>query len=208
MGLKEWLVPQDKLFFDLITDQSKTVLMGADALADLTRNFTDIAEKRGKLKKIEKDGDEKAKVIYQRLNKIFLTPIDREDISKLASVLDDVLDLTYSVANRLHFYGFKQVTPPMIELADIAVKSVKEVDKILSGLRKISDHQVEAGAIELDKFENDADELLNTSVAELFKSSNVIEVIKIKEIYEHFELITDKCEDLSDVIRDIMIKRS
>src|SRR5713226_4194961 len=158
MGLRELLIPREKIFFQLLEEESKNVLAGAIAFSELIQNFDHLADKRNKMKDIEHHGDEIVHSIYDRLVKTFITPIDREDISKLASLYDDVLDYIYAAVNRLFLY--------------------------------------------------EADVVLNESVAALFKTNDAISIIKFKEVYELMETITDKCEDVVQVIRDIILEYS
>ena len=104
MGLRDILIPQEKIFCQLLERESKNVLAGAQALNELILNYDDLAKRRDGIKEIEHQGDEIVHKIYDHLVKSFVTPIDREDISKLASLYDDVLDYIYAVVNRLYLY--------------------------------------------------------------------------------------------------------
>jgi len=208
MVLRELLIPREKIFFQLLEQESKNVLAGAHALNDLIQNFDRLAEKRNKIKDIEHDGDNIVHSIWDQLVKTFITPIDREDISKLASLYDDVLDYIEAVANRLYLYEVRSPTEPMRRFTDIVVKSVEEIDFAFASIQKIKAGEVESRIIEVDRLENEADVVLNESVAALFKTNDAIAIIKLKEIYELMETITDKCEDVVQVIRDIILEYS
>ncbi len=208
MVLRELLIPREKIFFQLLEQESKNVLAGAHALNDLIQNFDRLAEKRNKIKDIEHDGDNIVHSIWDQLVKTFITPIDREDISKLASLYDDVLDYIEAVANRLYLYEVRSPTEPMRRFTDIVVKSVQEIDFAFASIQKIKAGEVESRIIEVDRLENEADVVLNESVAALFKTNDAIAIIKLKEIYELMETITDKCEDVVQVIRDIILEYS
>ncbi|TMI36473.1 DUF47 domain-containing protein [Candidatus Bathyarchaeota archaeon] len=208
MVLRELLIPREKIFFQLLEQESKNVLAGAHALNDLIQNFDRLAEKRNKIKDIEHDGDNIVHSIWDHLVKTFITPIDREDISKLASLYDDVLDYIEAVANRLYLYEIRSPTEPMRRFTDIVVKSVQEIDFAFASIQKIKAGEVESRIIEVDRLENEADVVLNESVAALFKTNDAIAIIKLKEIYELMETITDKCEDVVQVIRDIILEYS
>ncbi|TMI54433.1 DUF47 domain-containing protein [Candidatus Bathyarchaeota archaeon] len=208
MVLRELLIPREKIFFQLLEQESKNVLAGAHALNDLIQNFDRLAEKRNKIKDIEHDGDNIVHSIWDHLVKTFITPIDREDISKLASLYDDVLDYIEAVANRLYLYEVRSPTEPMRRFTDIVVKSVQEIDFAFASIQKIKAGEVESRIIEVDRLENEADVVLNESVAALFKTNDAIAIIKLKEIYELMETITDKCEDVVQVIRDIILEYS
>ncbi len=208
MALRELLIPRDKIFFHLLEQESKNVLSGAYALNDLIQNYDQLVEMRGKIKNIEHEGDNIVHSIYDHLAKTFITPIDREDIAKLASLYDDVLDYIEAVANRLYLYEIASPTEPMRRFTEIVVKSVEEIDFAFASIKKIKAPEVEKRIIEVDRLENEADVVLNESVAALFKTNDAISIIKLKEIYELMETITDKCEDVVQVIRDIILEYS
>ncbi len=208
MGLREILIPREKIFFQLLEKESKNVLAGAQALNELILNYDDLAVRRDRIKDIEHQGDEIVHDIYDHLVKSFVTPIDREDISKLASLYDDVLDYIYAVVNRLYLYEISTPTEPMRRFTDTVVKSVQEIDIAFAGIQKIKAPQIEARCIEVDRLENEADVVLNEAVASLFKTQDAITIIKMKEVYELMETITDKCEDVVQVIRDIVLEYS
>ncbi|TMI59805.1 DUF47 domain-containing protein [Candidatus Bathyarchaeota archaeon] len=208
MGLRELLIPREKIFFQLLEEESKNVLAGAMAFSELIQNFDQLADKRNRIKDIEHHGDEIVHSIYDRLVKTFITPIDREDISKLASLYDDVLDYIYAVVNRLYLYEVDSSTEPMRRFADLVLKSVREIDFAFASIQKIKASEIETRCNEVDTLENEADVVLNESVAALFKTNDAISIIKFKEIYELMETITDKCEDVVQVIRDIILEYS
>jgi len=184
------------------------VLAGAQALRDLVLGYDHVGDKRGHIKDIEHHGDEIVHSIYDHLAKTFVTPIDREDISKLASLYDDVLDYIYAVANRLYLYEIDAPTEPMRKLTDIVVKCVEEIDFAFASIKKIKAPEIEVRCNEVDRLENEADVILNDSVAYLFKTMDPIMIMKLKEVYELMETITDKCEDVVQVIRDIVLEYS
>jgi predicted phosphate transport protein (TIGR00153 family) len=208
MGLREWIIPQDRVFYDLLDRESATVLRGAVKLEDAIKSFTDMEERRKEFKDIEHNGDEIVHDIYERVNRSFITPIDQEDLTRLASGYDDVLDFMYLVMNRLVLFEITGPTQTMVEFTGIVRASVEQLHSALTSLRKLDPVTIDKACIEVDRLENEADVLLNESVAALFKSQDVISILKLKEIYEHLETITDRCEDVSLVIRDIMIKHS
>ncbi len=208
MGLRELFLPREKIFFQLLEQESNNVLTGAQALRDAVQFYENLSEKRNGIKDIEHRGDEIVHQIYDQLMKTFITPIDREEIGKLASLYDDVLDLTYAVVNRLFLYEIQRPTEVMQKLTDIVVKSIEEIDIAFAAIHEIRAPGIEERCNEVDRLENEADIILNESVAELFKSQDPITIIKLKEIYELLEAITDKCEDVVQVIRNIVLEYS
>jgi len=208
MGLKEWIIPQDKGFYDLLERESATVLLGAKKLEEAVKSFDHMEDRRKEFKDIEHNGDEIVHDIYERVNRSFITPIDHEDLTKLASLYDDVLDFMYAVMNRLVLFEIKGPTQSMIEFTGIVRASVEQINSAFMSMRKLDGFEIDKNCIEVDSLENEADVLLNESVAALFKSQDVINIFKMREIYEYLETITDRCEDVSLVLRDILIKQS
>ena len=209
MGLKEWIIPQDKHFFNMLENESRNVLDGSNAFLDMLKNYENIKEKQQKIKDIEHQGDDFVHEIFEELNKTFITPIDHEDISALASAFDDVLDYIDGTATRLVLYEIKKPEENMIKLAEVLVTQATELNIALCGLRNIKNpKEIEKRCIEVNRLENVADDIYKRSVADLFKRTDAIEIMKLKEIYERLEYATDKCEDAANVISDIVVKNS
>ncbi len=208
MGIRELLLPREKIFFQLLEQESNNVLLGAQALRDLMLSYESLPEKRNQIKDIEHRGDEIVHQIYEHLMKSFVTPIDREEIGKLASLYDDVLDFIYGTVNRLYLYEIGSPTETMRKLTDLVVKTVEEIDFAFAAIHEIRAPGIEARFIEVDRLENEADALLNESVAALFKTHDAITIMKLKEVYELLETITDKCEDVVQVTRNIILEYS
>lgn len=209
MGFKEWVVPQEKHFFDMLETQADIVLEGAEALLDMVKNFTNVAQKRDKIKDIEHKGDEAVHTIAEALNKTFVTPIDQEDISKLTSRLDDILDYIEAASHRMWSYEIKSVPEDMIKLTEVILTSTREVNHAVKDLRNFKKkNEILNHCIEINRLENTGDDITHVAVAGLFKKYDAVDIIKLKEIYEYLEEATDKCEDASDVIKDVFMKNS
>jgi predicted phosphate transport protein (TIGR00153 family) len=208
MGLRELFLPREKIFFHLLEQESNNVMLGAQAFRDLILHYESLPEKRGQMKDIEHRGDEIVHQIYEQLMKTFVTPLDREEIAKLASLYDDVLDYIEAVVNRLYLYEIEKPTETMRKFADLVAKTVEEIDFAFAAIHEIKAPGIEARCNEVDRLENEADDLLNESVAALFKSHDTLAIMKLKEIYEFMETITDKCEDVVQVIRNIILEYS
>jgi predicted phosphate transport protein (TIGR00153 family) len=172
----------------------------------MVQNFSDARAKANAIKEIEHQGDQVTHEIVRRLNTTFITPIDREDIHDLATHLDDVLDFIEAVAERLVVYRIKEVTSPARALADVIMQTAQAMDRAIKCLRTM-DPGFHEHAVEVNRLENSADRLLRESLAALFEESvDPIEVIKWKEIYETMETVTDRCEDVANVIEGIILK--
>jgi predicted phosphate transport protein (TIGR00153 family) len=209
MGFKEWIIPQAKHFFDMLEQQADIVLEGSEALLDMVKNFDNVAQKRDKIKDIEHKGDEMVHTIAEALTKTFVLPIDQEDISKLTSRLDDILDYVEAASHRIWSYEIKSIPPDMIKLTEVIVTSSKEVNHAVKDLKNLKKkNEILSHCIEINRLENTGDDITHVAVAELFKKYNAVDIIKLKEIYEYLEEATDKCEDAADVIKDVFMKNS
>jgi len=209
MGLRELLIPKDKVFFDLFEKQAGVVKEAAWQLVALTEDFTNVKDKRHAIEKLEHKGDQITHDIYEQLNSSFITPIDPEEISKLASALDEVLDYIDGATEKMYYYGIGSTDSHMIELAKLIHMSTVEIESAVKGIRSIKDPRyIEERCIEVNRLENLADDVLAHAVTDLFKTTDAITIIKLKDIYEHLETATDNCEDVANVLSDIAIRHS
>jgi len=206
MGLKEWVIPQDKVFYDLLESQSSLIVKGATKLEDAIVSFDRMEERRREFKELEHNADGVVHDMYEKVNSSFITPIDQGDLTRLASLYDDTLDFMFAVMNKLVLYEVQGATEPMIRFAGIVRQSVEELHSAVLLMRKPDKKEIDKRCIEVDRLENEADVLLYESVAALFKSGDLINILKLKEIYEFMETVTDRCEDVSLVLRDVMIR--
>ena len=194
-------------FFDLLQEEASIAQAMAEALQDLMGEFQDLAGRRAMMEDLEHKADTIVHALHEALNDTFVTPIEREDLRGLASRLDDVIDMLYATIRRLNLYRVEAADDPMRRLADIIVAST---GKLREALDKVEDpaqgSEVEQLAVEVNDLENQADEVMNEAVAALFESGDAIRVIKLKEIYEKMEEATDYCEDVADILSDIVAK--
>ncbi len=199
-------LPKEVRFYDYFEQQSQNILKAAALLNDLVRNFSDARAKTHLIKEVEHAGDQITHEIVRKLNTTFITPIDREDIHALATRLDDVLDYIEAAAERLVVYRIKEPTSACRAMAEVIVKTTEAMDRAIKCLRNM-DPGFHEHAVEVNRLENTADNLLRESLAALFEEQgDPIEVIKWKEIYETMEIVTDRCEDVANVIEGIILK--
>src|SRR5512139_3210461 len=209
MGLRELLIPHDKVFFDLFEKQAGVVKEAAWRLVALTEDFTSVKEKRHEIEKLEHKGDQITHDIYDQLNRSFITPLDPEEISRLASALDEVLDYIDGATEKMYYYNLGATDVHMIELAKLIHLSASEIEGAVKGIRSIKDPRyIEERCIEVNSLENLADDVLAHAVKNLFQTNDAIMIIKLKDIYEHLEIATDYCEDVANVLSDIAIRHS
>lgn len=208
MRLREFIIPQEKVFFDLLSEQSRILVKGAEALFDMVMNYCDLNAKAADIKEIEHQGDAFAHELYVRLNRTFVTPFDREDIMDLASKCDDALDAINGVAKRLLIFEIESPTENIRNFVKLILKATREIDLLMTNIKKADQTLVEKGCEEVDMLENQGDELLHASLVDIFRKNEMqaVEVIKLKEIYEWLEHALDRCEDVAYAIADIVMK--
>jgi predicted phosphate transport protein (TIGR00153 family) len=209
MGLKELLLPQDTVFYDLFEQQAGVLKEAAWLLVALTEDFTDVKEKRHAIENLEHRGDQITHTIYEQLNRTFITPIEPEEISRLASTLDEVLDYIDGAAEKMLYYDIGSTDTHMIELAKLIHMSTVEIESAVRSIRSLRDPRyIEERCIEVNRLENLADDVLAHAVTDLFRTTDAIAIIKLKDIYEHLETATDNCEDVANTLSDIAIRHS
>ena len=208
MGFKEWIIPQDKLFFNLLEEQSELVLKAAKLFKKMLNKPENFGTSIKRMKLIEHEGDEIVHKMIHKLHKSFITPIDQEDLANLTSLYDDVLDYIDSVSNRLFLFELTKPDPVIKEFADIIEKQVIEVNEALKQIRKIKQEGMEKRFKKVHSLENLADDLHDNTMVKLYKEKDPVRIIIMKEIYDYLEEITDKCEDVCLVIQDIVLKNA
>jgi predicted phosphate transport protein (TIGR00153 family) len=199
------LIPRETKFFDLFAELSTCLNDGAKLLRSILADPHDLALRVEQVQAIEHRGDRATYSIITKLNQTFITPFDREDIHRLASSLDDVLDFVNSAALRLVMYNI--ITPPPVsaELAGLVVLQCEALAKGVSLLEKnghVMDH-----CAEVNRLEDLADHVSRRAIADLFeREKDPIQLIKLKELYETLEYATDKAEDAANVLEAIVVK--
>lgn len=201
------LIPKDISFFAMFAKMSNNLIAGASVLADLFADYNEVSGKIKEIRRIEHVGDDLTHSLLTKLNQTFITPFDREDIHKLASSLDDVLDLINSAGARITMYKITQPPPAAAELARIILLQSHELARAVPLLQKNGD--VLAHCMEINRLENEADHVSREAIGELFeREKDPINLIKIKELIEVLETATDKAEDAADVLETVALKNA
>jgi predicted phosphate transport protein (TIGR00153 family) len=201
------LIPREEKFFDMFEAAAQNIHRGAYLLKEMMEQYRDPEKQAYAIMEVEHQGDTITHDIIHKLNQTFITPIDREDIYALSSALDDVLDLIESVSDRMVMYKIKEPTETAKRLAGIIFKSAEEIVKGVGLLKALGD--VSPYCIEINRLENEADRVSRDAVAHLFESvRDPIQVLKWKELYEHLEEATDRCEDVANILENIVLKNS
>jgi len=201
-------LPQEHLFFDLFEQAADYSVEAAKLLLRMTENYADADLLAREIEAVEHACDEVAHQTMDRLNKSFITPIDREDIHAFIVELDDVVDLIQAAANRLAYFKIDKPTPYAVNLAKQVLRGCEKLKDAVQGMHS-SEHYdaVIRDCIAINEVENAADDLLRDALAELFAAEkDPIKVIKWKDIYETLERVTDSCEDAANVMQDIIVK--
>jgi uncharacterized protein len=202
-------LPKEIKFFDMFERSAQNLLKGAYILKDIANDFTTLSGNAAKLERLEHDSDQITHDIMEKLNKTFITPIDREDIHELTAALDDVMDFIEAATERMILYKIKSATPEMKQIAEVILRQAEEVNKVMPKLKELKHSNVMEHCIEINRLENDGDRILREAVAKLFDSgTDPLEVIKWRDIYDYLETATDKCEDVAVIIEGICLKHA
>jgi len=205
------LLPHDEKFYFLFEESTKLLLKAAIALRKIPDSDAIHTEEIVKeIEDLEHQADEVTHKIFAELNATFVTPFDREDIHALASSLDDIIDYINGSASRFVLYNVHGNNQYMRRLMEIIQQSAEAIGKGVAYLRDFRN----SGALQeifkkVNEFENDADTVFALAVADLFENEkDVINLIKLKEIYVGLETATDRCEDVANVLESILIKHA
>ena len=203
------LIPKEESFFDLFEQMADILLKAAGFLLEATEHAETLAENAKRLERLEHDGDQVTHEIMTRLNRTFITPLDREDIHGLTTDLDDVLDLIEAATERFILYKVTAIAQPAQEIAKVIQQQVQEIHGMIPKLRHMRHEQIMDHCIEINRLENVGDRLLRDAFAALFDGHpDPIHVIKWRDLYEFLESATDKCEDVANVIEGIVLKNA
>ena len=204
------LMPQEGRFFELFNEHATEVVRGSRELAALMASGDDLERRAHNIETIEKRADRITRNTIELLHKTFITPLDRDDIHQLISKMDDILDLIEDSAQLMFLYDVRVPTPDAKKLADICVTCCEKMQNAVALLSKMDN----AAAImticnEIDRLESEADHVMRAAMSRLFRDEpDVRELIKLRTIYEHLETVTDRCEDVANIIQGIVLENS
>ena len=199
------LVPRETKFFEMFASMSANLMQGAQLLKNILDTMENVEVRVQQLHDIEHVGDDITHSVLTKLNQTFITPFDREDIHRLATSLDDVLDFIHAAGERLVMYKILAAPPSSSELAQVIVKQCAELASAVSMLEK-HDHVLEH-CVEINRLENEADRAHQRAVGQLFEEEkDPIAVVKWKEILDLLERTTDRCEDVANLLENVLVK--
>jgi predicted phosphate transport protein (TIGR00153 family) len=202
------LLPRQEKFFTSFIDQARLIAEASKLLLEAVKEGNcHLSRAAVRIQQLEHEGDEIIHDIFTRLNQTFITPLDPEDIHSISSRLDDVLDGIEDAAYRMVAYRLEPIPPTVVELCEVVHDSAKSLEKAFDKLNR--DEKLLDDCIEVNRLEDYADLLVRRAVAELFqKEKDPIALIKQKEIFEFLEETTDRCEDVADVLQNVVVKNS
>jgi predicted phosphate transport protein (TIGR00153 family) len=199
------LIPREEKFYDDFRKMADQLRQGARLLESMFAVDPPLADKAHEIKEVEHQCDFLTHEIIQRLNKTFVTPIDREDIHEMAKTLDDVMDAIDNAAALIPLYRIEHIRPGARELTRVIIRQTDEIRAAVEALEQRKG--VLERCIEINRRENEADRIHKQAIGQLFdEEKDPIAVIKWKEILDILEEATDACEDVANLLENVVVK--
>jgi predicted phosphate transport protein (TIGR00153 family) len=210
------LLPREGNFFEMFNQHADRIVEAAHAFSKLVANYSDHALRQKYNQDVdnaERAADRVTHDVNKAIHVTFITPIDREQIHSLINTMDDIADLIQDSAETMALYDVRHMTDEIVRLTDLSVKCCERLKDAVALIDKLSDAATAEAALktceEIDKLESDADRVMRSAMSKLFREEpDVREVIKLKAIYELLETITDKCEDVANLIEGVILENS
>jgi predicted phosphate transport protein (TIGR00153 family) len=213
MQLLSRLMPREGQFFELFNRHAAFISQGSVALAMLLQSYADQSARApliDRIQELEHAADRITRETVALLHTTFVTPLDRDDIHRLISRMDDILDLIQDTAESLMLYDIQTITPETVHLGDLVKICCERVQSAVAQLANMAN----APAIlktcqEIDGLESDADRVMRAGISKLFRDeSDVRQIIKLKAVYELLETATDKCQDVANIIEGVVLEHA
>lgn len=204
------LFPREEKFFDLFEKDVCNLKEAATLLEEVVSKDGAREKLIHQIGNLEHKGDNITHDIIEKLNRSFITPFDREDILRLTTDIDDILDMVHGVADRILMYKMKKLPGPAVAMMAILKTAIDELELVISSLRDLKNpEKIKKICIEVNRLENEGDNLIKSAMASMFGSKmDPMEFLKLKEIYDHLERAIDKCEDVANTIEGILVKNA
>src|SRR3954467_1419080 len=204
------LMPREGKFFDLFNAHAERIVEGSRELASMIGTFSDLDSHAQRIDAAERAADKITHECITLLHKTFITPFDREQIHKLITSMDDILDLMQDVAESIVLYDIRKITPEAKQLGEICQMCCERVRTAVGLLKNVKDSEaILKTCQEIDRLESDADRVMRSAMSKLFRDeSDVKQLIKLRTIYELLETISDRCEDVANIIEGIVLENS
>ncbi|WP_039788419.1 DUF47 domain-containing protein [Herbaspirillum huttiense] len=204
------LMPTEGKFFDLFNQHAELGVKCAKEMVALMTNFDDLEIRVHAIEAVEKEADKVTHNAIELLHKTFITPLDRDDIHQLITRMDDILDLLEDAAQTISLYDIKAITPEAKRLAELCLSCAEKVQAAVGLLSNMDNsRQILSICQEIDRLESDADHVMRAAMSKLFRDEpDVRTLIKLKAIYEILETVTDRCEDVANIIEGIIVENA
>ena len=210
------LLPRDGNFFEMFNQHAERIVSAARAFSQMVEHYADVGKREEYNRAVddaERSADRITHEVNKTLHKTFITPIDREQIHTLINTMDDVADLIQDSAETMALYDVHHTTEEIVRLTDLSVRCCERVRHAVSLLSEVADPATAEAALktceEIDQLESEADRVMRSAMSKLFREQqDVREIIKLKAVYELLETITDKCEDVANIVEGIVLENS
>jgi len=202
LGLKDRIFPKEVNFYKMLSDQAAKTLEGIDALGVFVENRNQENAKR--VKQIEREADELRRILVEELHKTFVTPMDREDIFALSRAIDDIVDYANSTVDEMEIYEVAS-EEHVQEMVDILKKAGREINDAVKILETYPNIAMER-AVKAKSYENAMEKAYHTALADLFKRTDTIYMLKMREIYRHLSNAADRTDEAANIICSIVMK--
>jgi uncharacterized protein len=204
------LMPREGRFFDFFSEHADQLVLGARELKALMANVAELPERKRSIEKIEHRADKITQQTMQLLHATFITPLDRDEIHQLITRMDDILDLMEDVSQCMFLYDIHDVTEESRRLADICLVSTEKVKAAVAQLSDLRNSEsILALCKEIDQLESDADHVMRAAMAKLFREeADAKRLFKMKEIYQLLESVTDRCQDVANIVEAIVLENA
>ncbi len=202
-----WVKSNEKEILAILDNLAKKAVETSEELVELFSNLENLNEHHTKIKKFEREADTLTRSVFAELNKTFVTPFDREDIQRIASKTDDIIDFIQGISGRTVSYHLTTTPPYILEISKELTKATKEVEYMISKLGDLKGNpDIINHCRTTSDIEHTIDDLYRQAVGKLFETNDAVTIIKHKDIYEAIETASDRCVDVADVIEDIVLK--
>lgn len=209
MRVRDIILPEDRLFLDLFDQMAKKITQAAELLVEQNKELSSNGKVCLKIRQLEHESDDLVRTIYERLEESLITPLEPEEIARLAKALDDVIDIIDWVSHQICNYHIRTNTQLLHEFTEFIILSAKEIENGVKGLHTLENSRdVRHSATEINRIWNQSSDLLSRSVSELFENNDTLMILKLKDIYENMEEVLQECNDVGHVLSEIVMRHS
>ena len=210
------LLPREGNFFELFNEHGAHIAAGARAFMAMVQNYDNELDRERHAKAVgdaERAADKITAEVHRLLHRTFITPLDRDQIHRLINAMDDVIDLLQDSSEVMSLYDLQHLSEDVVRLSEISVRCCERVQHVLTLLPRLKDAEVAESVLktceEIDRLESDADRVMRSAMSALFREEpDTRQLIKLKAVYEHLESISDRCEDVANLVEGIVLENS